>query len=447
MSAETATTLTPSPVQWRARLRGIIPAITLVASRGGGIAVQFLVQVVVGALAGAAGLGVLQLFTSWSCLLGETQARGQPARAMRVVAVNYSEGNGDWIKTDLQRAAGRILRAAAGLAVLAAIAFVVGRDLLTNGGLADYGKIAMAVVIAAPLFALLRLGSEALKGANAPLAAITLENLVMPGIILLVCAVCWLTDQPVPTVILLAAGLAGFAATSLWLWIALDRRLNLLPGQGDAPRFLPPRDDCDLRALWANSVLGIAFLHLPFLVLPWYSGPAEIGVYAVAHKLVNIITMLLLLMASVFGPLFARAAAEGDREELRALLWRTQWLSSVVFFPMMLVLLLAGGPLSGLFSLPGDTLQPYLLVLAAGHCVNAATGLSGVLLNMAGGAGLELKTLLGSILFAVLLAPLIGPAHGALGLACLFSGSLAGKNLASYAAARYYLRKSTGDRS
>jgi O-antigen/teichoic acid export membrane protein len=192
--------------------------------------------------------------------------------------------------------------------------------------------------------------------------------------------------------------------------------------------------------LWANSILSIAFLHLPFLVLPWYADPAEIGIYAVAFKLVSIITTLLMLLAAVFGPAFAREAATGDAAAVRVLLRRTQWISTVIFLPFMSVLLLAAGPLATLFSLTDGVLLPYLAVLAVGHFVNAATGLSGVLLNMVGEARLELKTLVGSLLFALALAPLVGPLHGAMGLACLFSAALAAKNLASYGLASHFLK-------
>ena len=440
MQPDLAQTLAPSADRWRAQLQRLGPAVSLAASRGGAVGVQFLVQVVVGALAGPAGLGILALFTSWSCLLGEVLAQGLPARAMRTVAVNFPDGDRQWIRDDLRRSALRILGAAALLAILAALALLVGRNLPGAGNPTEYTQVALAVVAAAPLFALLRLGSDALKGAGAPLEAITLENLVTPGVLLLVCALCWLTGQPLLTTTLLMAGVAGFALAPVGIWASLVRRLARSPGGGAGQGSGAFRDHRDQRALWANSILSIAFLHLPFLVLPWYADPAEIGIYAVAFKLVSIITTLLMLLAAVFGPAFAREAATGDADAVRALLRRTQWISTVIFLPFMSVLLLAAEPLASLFSLADGALLPYLVVLAVGHFVNAATGLSGVLLNMVGEARLELKTLVGSLLVALALAPLVGPLYGAMGLACLFSAALAAKNLASYGMASHFLQ-------
>lgn len=405
------------------------------------MAAQLLVQVVVGALAGAGGLGVLQLFTSWSCMVGEVLAQGLPTRAMRTVAVKYPQGQAAWIRCELRHAARRILWAGFALATLALVLQLARPGFLAAADPGDYALIAAATLIAAPLFALVRLAADALKATDAALLAVSLESLTMPVVLLLACAGCWLLGQPVLTVTLLVAGLVGFAVTPLGLWVGLRRRLDACrprtrAGDGDS---MPP--DGDLRSLWASSVLSIAFLHMPFVVLPWYADTTEIGIYAVAHKLVNIATMLLILLAAVFGPAFARAAAAGNAPRLRHLLRQTQLISATIFVPLVLGMLVASEPLARLFSLQPEALRAYLLVLAAGHLVNAVTGLSGVLLNMAGAAALELRTLVVAMLVAIVLAPLVGPAHGALGLACLFSGTIVIKNLASYAMATHYLKQ------
>ena len=82
-----------------------------------------------------------------------------------------------------------------------------------------------------------------------------------------------------------------------------------------------------------------------------------------------------------------------------------------------------------------------LLVLCGGHLVNAATGLSGVLLNMAGAARLELAATAGAFAIALLASPFVGAAYGTIGLAVLFSLAIATKNLLSFGLARHYLRQ------
>jgi O-antigen/teichoic acid export membrane protein len=429
----------PASPELRRHLSRLAPSLLLAASRCAAVAVQFLLQVVVGATAGAAGLGVLQLFASWSCIAGEVLARGLPAWAMRVVAVETARPDVDGPSRPLRWAAGRILwlAAAFGLVVLP---FIAWADRWLPG---DYRQIALAVIVSAPLFALLRLGAEALKGSGKALLAVTLENLVQPGFLLLVCLACWLAGMAPGAVVLLCAGTGGIALALCAVWRALRRRLRPLRGaaRGSAPQ---SNDTADLNALWANGVLSIAFLQLPFLLLPGYATTEDIGIYAVAHKLVNIVTTLLILQCAVFGPAFARAAATTGSRQLRRLLRRTQWLSCVISLPLFAALMLAIDPLAALFNLPARPLGFYLLVLAAGQLVNAATGLSGMLLNMSGGAALETRNLAVAIAAAMLAVPLVGPSHGAIGVAVLCSVVLAGKNLASYLAASVFLSRRDG---
>lgn len=418
--------------------RRLLPAAALAVSRIGAVGLQLLGQIAVGALAGPAGLGVLQLFNSWSCVAGEVAARGLPTRALREVSVAYAGGNATAVRGAVADACKRILHGwwpsaflallLAGLLALPALRPLTG----------DYLPLAVAVIICAPLFALARLFAEALKGSDAPVLAVSLETMVPPAVLLAACLFSWVSGRDVHTGTLLLAGLAGFGLNALLMYHYLQQRLDsqtaARPAAATAPENLG-----DTRALWANGVLNIAFLHLPFFLLPLFADTAEIGVYSVAHKLVNIITTLLILMAAVFGPAFARAAARNDNPGLRQLLRRSQVLSSAIYLPLALLLLLGNGGLAGVFNLPPASLAPYLFILAAGQLVNAATGLSGVLLTLTGAATLELRTLIGALLATLVLSPAVGYFAGPLGLACLFSAVIAGKNLASFFVAHRYL--------
>ncbi|MEP5568002.1 MAG: lipopolysaccharide biosynthesis protein [Halioglobus sp.] len=440
MSAEVITpsaALTPKMVALWTRFGG---SLMLAVSRCFAVGIQFLLQIVVGALAGPAGIGVLQLFASWSCTLGEVVARGLPVWSMRVVAIETAEGRGDVAKFNLRWAANRLLRGSIMLGALAALVGAVfwGHLQTLLGG--DYGGLLIAVILGTPLFALVRLGAEALKGAGVPLQAVTLENVVIPCVLLLVCGFCWFYERPLDGPLILVASCVALAVTLLLIWKRLLNKLS----EASTPSVeadTPLRSTSDLNALWVNSVLAILFMQLPFLLLPWYASPDDIGVYAVAYKLLNVVTTMLLLLSAVFGPAFARAASSDDPGELWRLLKRTQQVSSLIFFPLCLIVLLAVDELSGLFNLPSQELQNYLLILAAGQTVNALTGLSGMLLNMCGEAKLEMKALLASIFVALIATPIIGPAYGVVGLAVLFSSVLVIKSLLSYSTAIVYLAK------
>jgi O-antigen/teichoic acid export membrane protein len=415
--------------------RKFIPVLTLVASRGVAILAQFAAQLVVGTMAGAGALGALQLFTSWTCIAGEALGLGLPTRAMRLISVNYEQQQREQILQTLRESRRRILRLWLTLVLLAAlpaIFFVRAEDTSTG---TEYSWLVIGAAIAAPLFSLLRLYAESLKATGAALAAVTLESLTSPLALLLVCAYCWLTGNLVVTFTLVITFGLSLALTPA----ALSHRLKLqLAG---LPKSAPPTHDShalttvdrgDLFYLWGTGVLSIGFLHLPFIVMPLYVDTAQIGVFAVAHKLVNVITTLLLLLAAVYGPSFARYAAQGNSQALLGLLRRTQLISTAVFVPISLLLVALAEPLAGLFGEDFADLQIYLAILAAGHLINAATGLSGVLMNMAGAASKELSTLVIAMVAALAGSAWVGPEYGATGLAIVFSSSIALKNIASY---------------
>jgi len=148
---------------------------------------------------------------------------------------------------------------------------------------------------------------------------------------------------------------------------------------------------------------------------------------------------LLQLLITQGYPAFARAAADGDIGRLRQLLWRTQWISLAVFGPAAAFFLLASDGIAGLFHVPAQGLQTFMVILVLGQLINAATGLSGILLNMSGAARTEWRISLASLCVALLLTVPVGGSYGAIGLAILFSTVIALKNIASWLAARRYL--------
>ncbi len=425
----------------RSVIRRYRSAALMAASRLAAVAAQFAVQAAVGALGGAAALGILQLFQSWTSIGGEVAARGLPTRAMRDSAVDFAGGDSAAVERRLKRFARLIARGWIASALAIGILMIGFRLVDVNSGetLALLYTLC-AALIAAPLFALLRLSAETLKAMDAATPAILVESLVVPLILLGAAAALWLSGQPMSTVALLMSGMASYlAAPGVMTWLIRRRVAHSEDSQRPA-RQVKRIEANDGNLLWASSLLSVAFLHLPFLVLPFYAAAADIGVYAVANKLMGIITMLLLLLAAVFGPAFARSAASGGHDLLH-LLRKSQLYSSTIYLPLAAVLVIAHPLLATLFSVPQQELQLMLLVLAGGHLVNAATGLSGVLLNMAGAARLELAATAGAFSIAVLASPFVGAAYGTVGLAVLFSLAIATKNLLSFGLARHYLRQ------
>ena len=418
-------------------------AAIMAASRLAAVATQFAVQAAVGALGGASALGLLQLFQSWSSIGGEIAARGLPTRMMRDSAVDFANGNIACLQQRLRHCT-RVIASSwiAAIALIAAVMTVLYALDLDTGDSKSLLYTLCAALLAAPLFALLRLTADTLKAMDAATPAVLVESLVVPGALLASAAALWLSGQPMTTTALLAAGVAGYlAAPTAMAWL-IRRRAKQSTHVSNTETANGTTDRKDGNILWASSLLSVAFLHLPFMVLPFFATAADIGVYAVANKLMGIVTMLLLLLAAVFGPAFARDAALGGGR-LKQLLQRSQLYSCIVYLPLAAALVLAHPLLALLFNVPPQELQMMLLVLGAGHLVNAVTGLSGVLLNMAGAARLELAATAAATAIALVASPLVGAAHGHVGLAVLFSVAIIVKNLLSFSLATHYLQRTT----
>lgn len=450
MSAETAATIPRRAIRCGAPqsrsdlLVKWAPMIKLAMARGGTIVLQFASQLLVGVFAGASGLGLLQIVTSWTCMLGEFLAQGLPTSAMRRVAIDYHHNDRRAIEGLLQSSQKRITTAwllvvGIALVVLATIQFASSQTFSAQ----DLGPLA-TILAAAPIFALMKLYAESLKSTGRAMPAVCIESATSPVALLVLCLICWILDKPAVAVSLIVTFALSLAIAFIALRLALRKRVgNLIEidtiGRRNAT--VTSSAQTDLFSLWSGGVLSIAFLHLPFLLMPLYITTAEIGVFSIAHKMVNVITTILLMLAAIYGPAFAIAAGKGDALELSKVLARTQIICSAIFVPLAAILILFANPLAGLFGEEFAELQWFLIILCAGQLVNAITGLSGVLLNMSGSASLELKSLILAITLALAGSLIVGPAYGATGLAAVFSISIAVKNIASYTFARKALQK------
>jgi O-antigen/teichoic acid export membrane protein len=419
----------------------------LAFSRGGSIAVQFLVQFMVAATAGASGLGVLQLLTSWVCICGEVLALGLPALAMRQVSVACENGEQELVSQIMRRSRKLIFRAWLLLAMLALGPLLWLSRLPDSSFWVQYGAVCMGALLLAPAFSLTRLYAESLKSLGAPLTAVTLENLVSPIALLIVSGLCWLRGDSLASATLLLTAALGLLLTPLALQRRISRHLEALSSTPKAritPRAYYPRGE--LLHLWGGSVLSILFLQMPFLLLPLFANIAEIGVFALAHKLINVITALLILLAAVFGPAFARCAARGDSAEILRLLRRTQLFSMALYLPLSFMVIAASSAFDDSLADDFAGLTTYLIILASGQLINAATGLAGVMLNMTGAAKSEFYILLGSTVVGLLGSLCLGVLYGPIGIACAWSGAVALKNLGSYTRAHSHLSKMEGAR-
>ncbi|MCF8003313.1 MAG: hypothetical protein K9L32_03745 [Chromatiaceae bacterium] len=426
----------PSPT---ARLSGkLIKIVPALAVRGGGLGLQIAMSIVIARLLGAEGMGLYTLYVTWLVLFADLVGIGMPVYALRTVAALKAQGQGG--------AAGAFVGRALGLVLVIGAALMLPAWLLAApmaALVADDADLAPALKIAAAgalLFAGMRILAEVLKGVGATQRALLAESAIIPAVVLallpLLVAQELLNNEHVLWLHLLSVAVALTLALAFWL--AAKPRADLqhrpkqtpLAGQVDQAR-VPPVVSSALLPLWGGTLLNMAYVSLPILMLPHFATVDELGQFGAAFRLINLVTVVLVTLAAIVGPQFAAAYALKDAKALRRLLKRSQQLSLLLYGPAFIAFTVFAAQVLGLF---GDEFREaalLLTIMALGQLVNAATGLVGYLLNMMHRERTEFMILLITAGLMTIGMWIGGSQAGMLGVTLAYSGGLMLKNLLS----------------
>lgn len=410
-------------------LRRLRAVLSVLVARGAGSVLQLVSNLVLGHVLGATGLGSYFVLLSWQRLLAALVGFGLPAYNLREVAAARTRGTPEAARTGTIRSL--LITAAAGM-VAAVATLVAPADVLARLGAS--GSLLLAVRwsgSAAALYAVLRIWLESLKGYGAATTALNVEFGIVPAGLVAIALPLWLMRRQfsIPGVIALHLALLGMScvvAGALWRARA-SRSAPSAPATSGRWTF----ERRALASFWAAGLLNMGASSLPLVLLPRYAaGDADLGQFGLVWRLVGLAGSILVALGSVFAPRFAAAHAADDPTLLRRLLRRSQAWSLAAYIPFFVAFMAVPGATLHAFG-PGFAGGRTLLwVMAIGQLVNAATGLSGQLLNMTNresGAlaviAVSTAAMVGGILWA-------GPLYGTLGVAIVVSATTALRNVA-----------------
>ena len=166
--------------------------------------------------------------------------------------------------------------------------------------------------------------------------------------------------------------------------------------------------------LWTDTVL-----------LGRFGTAVEVGIYAVATRLLMPASAISTAVGQMFSPRIAAEDAHGDRAILARMLKRVTYWNTSVSIPIFVTLMLIPGPLLALF---GET---YLLgatalaILAVGLLLDTAAGPLGQVINMSGRPYINMMNNALVAGLNVVACVLLIPRFGMEGAAIAFSSSLA----------------------
>jgi O-antigen/teichoic acid export membrane protein len=300
----------------------------LALAYGGSAAANLLLSVVVGRQLGAAALGHFALAVAVARVCYAASDFGIATHLTRLVARDRAQAGAE---------TARFLTVRAAVVPLAmVIAIAVARD----------GGASMAIMFA---LVALALGMVTIQGIyEATLLALARRqlvaslNAVSAVAVIAACAVWWLAGEHL---IAFAAGYAGAALLAVAVWayrsrdhvpLALHLRIDL------------PSTARALRTCWpigASTVLAIAALRAPVLVLGAFAQPGDVGTFVAIDTFV---TAAGILQVAVTNTSFPRLAASfrTDRAAFRALIWRSNAVLAAIGVATALVIMLWGSRLA-----------------------------------------------------------------------------------------------------
>ena len=104
------------------------------------------------------------------------------------------------------------------------------------------------------------------------------------------------------------------------------------------------------------------------------AGPKYVGVYVLAQRLANSLSIILTPINSYVAPQFARLSGEKDYEAIRQLTRKMIILGSIIAFIMMSMFVLLGKPILSIFGSEYQMGYTVLLILAFSQLINALAG-------------------------------------------------------------------------
>lgn len=391
-------------------------------TRGGGMGLQFLSTLVIARVLDPEGMGIYSVYLGWMLVLSGVISVGTPTLAMRRVSVAHRAQDSSQISRQMLALLAVILLFSLFSLSLMSLIGSVNLERLFGFEFMLYAGASGA------LFAGIKLFSEALKARDAVNTAMLFENIMMALLMLIFVGTSVFLDERVTALQVVQINLSVLALIFVFVLFYFFFRLPVI----FKPRKVNLRDYLvTLPPLWGNILVGMLFLNAPLLLAPYFASQTELGLFGVAYRLIMINVNVLMVLAALFGPKFARLYADQDLVGLRAALNESRKLSLMLFAPIFLFVLIFPEFTLGLFGkryIEGINL---LLIMIVGQLVYASTGLVGLFLAMTDHAALEFRLAVSGALIMVLLISIAGSIAGIEGVALGFTLALGIKNLLS----------------
>ncbi len=420
------------------------------AAKGGGTlfagrlftwGIRFGIAVMLARLLGPDGYGVYNLALSVAAIAAILPLLGLDAAILRYTAI--FAGRGDWaaVRANLRL----MLRISLMLSLLVTAGLIVFAEAVAGALLHDR-RLAPLVMISALMVPTMVLGIQlgaALRGLRRIGHEVLADQVAQPVIRLLLLLMLVVVGLTVSQA-LLAWTVASLAATAMLAFFVVralprDGGDGTRLGTGELLRFSAP--------VFLSNVVLKSGGQLQVILLGALSTVSSVGVFAVATNVNLIGSLFHSSLVSASMPLFAAAQDRENRSALVRLYQLTSKWSLTLNLPIFLLVVAYPQALLGMFGSEFGAGAVPLAILATANLVNAATGMSGAVLDMTGYTRWKLLNALVSVALGIALNLILVPSLGVVGAAIAVLAVTAGTNLLPLAEVLLLVRASPYNRA
>ncbi|MGZ5306404.1 MAG: oligosaccharide flippase family protein [Actinomycetota bacterium] len=375
---------------------------------------------------GSAAFGQITVATQLAFVVGAATRFGMDMAAVRRVAIEVGKGEGSRVRA-VVRIAATIALSVSAIVGLLAFLFAPSIGSLMRASAGAYRAAAVALVFVAIAQVYLG-GSRGLKIMRHTLYAYWIgQSISWIAFTLVAWAVSGRTVAV--TVSAYAASWVFATAVAWFFWRKESGRFPArLPAEDGEARALIRYGAPRAPAALLSQALFYTDLFVLSIKLP--AGDPALSVYAASVRVSQALVLFLTAVSYMFSPFVADLHERGEQERLNDLFKSiTRWTLALTV-PLLLLFMIAPGPVLRLFGSDYDAGTAWLRILLIGQTVNVSVGAAGFILIMVGRTTWDLTVYASSFLLdlamALLLVPHLGPKGAAIAQATtlVFSNAL-----------------------
>lgn len=345
-----------------------------------GVAMGFGTQIVLARLLGTDNYGTYIYALTWINILALFCKLGLDTAALRFVPVYQAQEEWGLLRGFVRRSQQTLL----GVSVVAASVFAAVLWLFRECVHEDVLTVFWVALLMLPAIVILRMLGACLQGMKRVVLAQIPQQTIHPmllvgGIVLSVAVMRTVVEASVAMAMNLTATIGAIFIANLFF-------------QGSLPKSYHVVQPTYQTRIWgkvAFSLLLISGFNLiqsqtDIVMIGFYLGTTDAGIYAAATRITTLISFGLLAVNSILAPMISHLYAQGRNEELQRLVTLAARGVLACALPVTVLITLEGKQILAFFGQAFSGAYTPLLILAVGQLVNVFSGSVGYMMTMTG---------------------------------------------------------------